>query len=170
MAWLGWSLIIDLMYALIKMRSGYADWPVGVALVGTARSPWRTALWRFAWCRLSLLMRFLRWVQLSCLKILEQPVESLLKSVMVLPVREVRDEVFADLHAEILAAVRIEAFPVPDHLEVHQPDREKLRWPSLISIFRALRISVLTHSLFMLFGERTRSNFSYTRTAWSICS
>ena len=38
------------------------------------------------------------------------------------------------------------------------------------SRLRAFPISVFTHSLFMLFGERISSSFSYIRIASSICS
>ena len=59
-------------------------------------------------------------------QVAEQLGEARLEGVMVLPIREVRDEVLADLDAEILAAVRVKALPIPDRLEVHQADREQL--------------------------------------------
>ena len=45
-------------------------------------------------------------------EVFEQAGEGGLEGVVLLPVREVGDEVFAQLDSEILAAVRIEALPV----------------------------------------------------------
>jgi len=43
-----------------------------------------------------------------------------------LPVREVRDQVLADLDPQILSTVRVEALPIRDRLEVNQADREEV--------------------------------------------
>src|SRR5690242_16464532 len=59
-------------------------------------------------------------------QVAEQPTESQLERVIVLPDREVRDEILSDLDGRVLADIGIEAFPIPDHIEGHQADREQL--------------------------------------------
>jgi len=56
----------------------------------------------------------------------EQACEARLEGVVILPVREVGDEVLANLDPQILPAVRVEALPIPDRLEVNQADRAEL--------------------------------------------
>lgn len=73
-------------------------------------------------------------------EILEQPGEGSLECIVVLPVREVGDEVFADLDTKILSTVRVESVPLPDRVEVNQPDREQLPLALL-----SLRVSSLTN-------------------------
>jgi len=60
------------------------------------------------------------------LEILEQPGEARLENVVVLPVREIGDEVLADLDPQVLPAIRVEALPIPDRIEVNKADREEL--------------------------------------------
>src|SRR5262249_14951772 len=52
--------------------------------------------------------------------------EGRLEQVMILPLREVRDEILADLVPEVFSASRIEALPILNGLEVDEPNREEL--------------------------------------------
>ena len=64
-------------------------------------------------------------------QVFEQAGEGGLEGVVLLPVREVGDEVFAQFDGEILAAVGIEALPVAQRLHVHQPHGEALAMAAL---------------------------------------
>ena len=67
---------------------------------------------------------------LSGAEVFEQAGEGGLEGVVLLPVREVGDEVFAQLDGEILAAVGSEALPVAQRLHVHQPQGKACEGPS----------------------------------------
>src|SRR5262249_445672 len=60
------------------------------------------------------------------LEVFHQPVEGRLERIMILPVREVGDEIFPDLDAQVFSAIRVEALPITDGLEVDESDREEL--------------------------------------------
>ena len=69
-------------------------------------------------------------------QIAEQVGEGGLEGVVVFPVREVGDVVFAEFDSQIFAGVGVEAAPVADAVEAHQPDGEQfLAWKD----FRSLR-------------------------------
>src|SRR3954451_15798925 len=60
------------------------------------------------------------------LEVVDQAAERRLERVVILPVREVGDEILPDLDAQVLPAVRVETLPIPEGIEVHEADREEL--------------------------------------------
>ncbi len=64
----------------------------------------------------------------SCLssQIAEQVGEGGLEGVVVFPVREVGDVVFAEFDGQVFAGVGVEAASVADAVDAHQPDGEQL--------------------------------------------
>jgi len=79
---------------------------------------------------------------------------------MIFPIREVLDVILAQFNGQIFSAVGIKAFPGLNLLKINEPDWEKLTTIFFRSTFLARRISVITHSLFMLFSERTNNSLS----------
>ncbi len=60
-----------------------------------------------------------------CSQIAEQVGEGRLEGVVVFPVREVGDVVFAEFDGQVFAGVGVEAAPVADAVDAHQPDGEQ---------------------------------------------
>jgi hypothetical protein len=58
-------------------------------------------------------------------QIAQQPLKCLLVGGRIGPIREVRDEVLADVSRKVLFAIRIEALPSPHFLVTDKPDREE---------------------------------------------
>src|SRR5271165_3140343 len=60
------------------------------------------------------------------LQVLQQPLEPVLIRIVVLPVGKIRDEVLGYLPRQVLTCFGIEAFPVIQSFEGHQPNRKQL--------------------------------------------
>src|SRR5262249_24098581 len=113
-------------------------WPIGMNLSGAPRTPivkgyslYRTRPGVLMWAKELGMHRgsgsFLpRGGRFHRLEVFEQSGEGRLERVVMLPVREVGDEILPDLHAHVLPDVRVETLPIADGLEVHQADRKEL--------------------------------------------
>ncbi len=65
-------------------------------------------------------------------QVAEQVGEGGLEGVVVFPVREVGDVVFAEFDGQVFAGAGVEAAPVADAVDAHQPDGEQfLAWALL---------------------------------------
>ena len=94
------------------------------------------------------------------LQVLEQPSKCRLVAIVVLPLSEIGDEIFANLTRRVLPGVGIKAFPVAQQVKPTRLTGNNMRRRSRGSRFLALAISVRTHSLFMLCSERISSKRS----------
>src|SRR6266540_71375 len=75
------------------------------------------------WCIHRTLLRNRR--RLHRLQILEEPRKGGLEGVVVFPVCEIGDKVFAHLDGQILTGVGVEAFPLAEGVKIHEADREE---------------------------------------------
>ena len=110
------------------------------------------------------------WLRVRRFQIADQPLKRFLIRVVILPVAEVRDEILANLAGGIFSGVGVEALPVAQSFNgASRMGNSTRRW-SRTSRLRALAISVFTHSLSILCGDRINSSLSCRRMASSICS
>jgi hypothetical protein len=85
-----------------------------------------------------------------------------LEVIVVLPIREIRNEVLPYLVRHVFTEIGVEALPLTQKAEVAHSNRKKLSPPSVLSTFSALLISVMTHSLWILLSERISNSRSCT--------
>ena len=69
------------------------------------------------------------------LQIAEQTSEGGFEGGVVFPVREVGDVVFAEFDGQVFAGVGVEAAPIADAVDAHQPDGEQLWVLALLAEF-----------------------------------
>ncbi len=83
-------------------------------------------------------------------QIRQEALEGRLIGIVIFPPAEVGNEIFPELAGGILSGVGIEALPIAERFKINQRKGNSMRRFSRLSLLRALAISVLTHSLFIL--------------------
>jgi len=100
----------------------------------------------------------------------EQPFERLFVGIVILSVREVRDEVLPDLAGAVDPLVCVEQRPVLEAVERDQLDREEPLALLLVLAGAGVGDFGFTQLLFMLTSDRIKRSVSYINIASSLVS